>query len=71
MRLFLLRRDGKILGAEWHGWKIKRGVLVDPDGNETTVGQLQAYYLIYQLCHELARSDPQSADRLLRILPGA
>lgn len=71
MRPFKLRRDGKVLGAEWRGWQIKRGVLVDPDGNETTVGQLQAYYLIYQLCHELASSDADSRERIRRILATA
>ena len=68
MKLFMLHRDRKVLGNEWHGWEIKRGVLVNPEGSETTQGQLRAYYLVYQLCHELARTDRESTTRLRRIL---
>ena len=33
VRLFVLHRDGRVLGAGWQGWSIRKDQLVDPDGN--------------------------------------
>lgn len=67
-KLFALYRNGKVLGAEWNEWQIKDGLLVDPEGNQTTQGQLRAYYLIYQLCNELSHLDPVARKRIERIM---
>jgi hypothetical protein len=67
MKLFRLHRDRQVLGAEWDGWLINGGTIVDPDGNETTQEQLRAYVFVYQLCRELAREDPQALQTLQRL----
>ncbi len=65
LRLFELHRKYKILSSPaWDGWEIKGGVLVDPEGNETTQGQLRAYYFVYQLVAELAKDSPEAWERL-------
>jgi hypothetical protein len=43
LRLSVLNRDGRVLDDTWKGWAVHRSKLVDPDGNETTQGQLRAY----------------------------
>ena len=35
VRLFMLHREGRVLGAQWKGWQVKPDSLVDPEGNET------------------------------------
>lgn len=54
MRLFLLHREGRVLGSEWKDWRVKADGLVDPDGNETTRAQLRAYFYIVQFARGLA-----------------
>ncbi|MEO8465258.1 MAG: hypothetical protein ABI640_07935 [Gammaproteobacteria bacterium] len=60
--LFELHRDRKILASpEWDGWIAKGALLVDPEGNETTQGQLRAYFSVYQLVRELTRGNSHLA----------
>ena len=62
LRLFVLHRDGRVLGPEWREWSVQKDDLVSPEGQETTQGQLNAYWLIMQLARELAR-DNRKATR--------
>lgn len=70
-RLFELHRERQILGHEWRGWIVKGNRLVDPEGHETTQGQLRAYYQVYQLCRELMRDDADALARFADILANA
>ena len=60
-KLFLMHARGKALSSEWRDWSVKGGILVDPEGQETTQGQLRAYALVWQLASELSRKDPEAA----------
>ena len=62
LRLFVLHRDGRVVGPEWTGWTIRRDQLVDPEGNRTTQAQLRAYWMIVQLARELAREAGRDED---------
>jgi hypothetical protein len=70
-RLFVLHRDGRVLGPEWREWKVHRDRLVSPEGQETTQGQLAAYWLIVQLASDLASRDPEGREEYRRILQSA
>jgi hypothetical protein len=63
-RLFTLYRDRKVLTDEWDGWIVKRELLVDPDGAESTQGQLRAYHFVYQLAYALVQDSPANRQRL-------
>jgi hypothetical protein len=67
-RLFVLHRDGCVLGPEWKDWKVHKDRLVSPEGQETTQGQLAAYWLIVQLASDLASRDPDAKEEYRRIL---
>jgi hypothetical protein len=57
LRLFELHRDGRVLGApEWLEWRVEGALLVDPEGNATSQGQLRAYAIAIRLFLEMARS---------------
>ena len=71
LRLFVLIRDGRVLDDTCKGWAVHRGKLLDPDGNETTQGQLRAYWLILQLARELAANDSKALEEFRRILRSA
>lgn len=58
LRLFLLNRDGRILGAEWEGFSIRGGTMWDPYGKPLTAGQLRAYEIALQMLRELMRGNP-------------
>lgn len=61
MKLFALYAAERVLDDKWEpGWIARRGVLVDPDGNECSRKLLRAYPFIVQLCRVLAY---QSADQ--------
>jgi hypothetical protein len=60
-----------VLGAEWYGWHVKKNLLVDPEGNATTQGQLRAYYYVYQLARELAKTDVGAMTRFQELLKAA
>lgn len=34
-RLFILHRDGRVLGPGWEDWAVRSDRLFDPDGNQT------------------------------------
>lgn len=70
-RLFVLHRDGQVLGPEWRDWKVHKNRLVSPEGQETTQGQLAAYWLIVQLASDLASRDPEAREEYCRILRSA
>jgi hypothetical protein len=36
LRLFVLHRDGRVLGPEWGEWAVHKDKLVSPEGQETT-----------------------------------
>jgi hypothetical protein len=68
LRLVELHRSRKVLTSPaWDGWLVNGEALAGPDGKELTQGQLRAYELIYQLCHELGRERPDFAERLAMI----
>ena len=66
--LFLLYRNRRVLGDEWDGWSINGNLLVDPEGNETTQGQLRAYYHVYQLCRELSKGREDAQQELATLM---
>jgi hypothetical protein len=57
LRLFLLNRDGRILGAEWEGFSVRGGTMWDPYGKPLTAGQLRAYEIALQMLRELMRGN--------------
>jgi hypothetical protein len=63
-KLFLLHRDRRVLGATWRDWIIKPDSIVDPDGNETSRGQLHNYFWIVQFARRMAydREDGASVE---------
>lgn len=68
-RLFELHRDWHVMSSPaWAGWRVKGDVLVDPEGNETTQGQLRAYSLVYQLARELMRDNEAAKARFQEIM---
>lgn len=67
-RLFVLHRDGRVLGPEWRDWAVHKNKLVSPEGQETTQSQLNAYWLVMQLAHELTKQDPKARNEFYRIL---
>ena len=71
LRLFALHRDQRALDEHWIGWKLHKGVLIDPEGNSLTQGQLRAYGLVMQLAAELVKRDPESSERYRAILRSA
>jgi len=71
LRLFVMHRDGRVLGPEWGKWAVHQNKLVSPEGQETTQGQLNAYWLIMQLALELARQDPLARAEFERLLRSA
>ena len=68
LRLFVLHRDGRVLGPEWREWSVHKDKLVSPEGQETTQGQLNAYWLVMQLARELTEKDPEARQEFYRIL---
>ena len=71
LRLFILHRDGRVLGPEWRDWSVHKDKLVNPFGQESTHGQLNAYWLIMQLARELARDNQKATEEFFRILRSA
>lgn len=71
LRLFALHRDGRVLGDEWKRWKVNKGLIVDPDGNETTQSQLHGYFLILQWVAEVASRDPETQRQYFELLKRA
>lgn len=67
-RLFVLHRDGRVLGPEWRDWAVHKNKLVSPEGQETTQSQLSAYWLVMQLARELTKDDPAARKEFYRIL---
>jgi hypothetical protein len=59
LRLFVLHRDELVLDAEWRGFHIRRGAIVDPAGNVTTRAQLEGYAMILQWVAHWASCDPK------------
>lgn len=69
VKLFVLHRDRRVLGPEWHGWLVKADSIVDPEGNETTRPLLHNYQFIMQFARqsaaELGEQRRQEFDELL------
>jgi hypothetical protein len=59
LRLFVLHRDGRVLGEGWEGWQSRAGTIVDPDGNATSARQLMTYFYVMQFAAALAAQDPR------------
>jgi len=69
LRLWSLYGQRRVLGDEWAGWLINGHSIVDPDGNATTVGQLNAYWIVMQLAAEYARQlGPAQQERFYEAL---
>lgn len=68
LRLFVLHRDGRVLGPEWREWFVHKNKLVSPEGQETTQSQLNAYWLVMQLARELTEKDPEARQEFYPIL---
>jgi hypothetical protein len=68
LRMFTLHREERVLGTGWHGWRVRDGVIVDPEGNSTSASQLRAYALIVQFAAELAKRDPVEYERYRTLL---
>lgn len=68
LKLFVLHRDGRVLGPEWREWAVHKDKLVSPEGQETTQNQLNAYWLVMQLARELTEKDPEARQEFYRIL---
>lgn len=68
LRLFVLHRDGRVLGPEWRDWAVRKNKLISPEGQESTQGQLNAYWLVMQLARELTKDNPRARDAFYRIL---
>ncbi len=61
-KLFLLHRDRMVLTRQWNGWLVTPTAIVDPDGNETSRGQLRNYHFMIQYCRELIRRSDRPDD---------
>lgn len=72
VRLFVLHRDRRVLTDEWKGWLVKRDVLVDPEGNETSRDLLRNYVLMLQFARGLADEvrGKKGRDQYFRVLTG-
>jgi hypothetical protein len=68
LKLFELHRDGRVLGDEWDGWAVRKGMLCDPEGHETTQAQLRAYPFVWQLAHEYTRQNEAARTELSRLI---
>lgn len=69
LKLFRLHAARRVLAAPaWDGWSVRDDRILDPEGNETTQGQLRAYYLVYQHCRELAKRDCDATAELERLM---
>lgn len=68
LKLFKLHLEGRVLTDEWAGWGVRRGVLCDPEGHETTQPQLRAYPFVWQLAHEYGRQNQAAQAELSRII---
>lgn len=60
LRLFVLHRDGRVLGEGWEGWHAHGGTIADPDGNVTSARQLMNYFFVMQFAAALAARDPRT-----------
>jgi hypothetical protein len=60
LRLFVLHRDGRVLGEGWQGWQARAGTIADPDGNVTSARQLMNYFFVMQFAAALAAQDPRT-----------
>jgi hypothetical protein len=67
LKLFELHRDGRVLGPEWDGWGVRKDVLCDPEGRETTQSQLRAYPIIWQLAREYGRQNSTADATITRL----
>jgi len=50
---------------------VPKDKLISPEGQETTYGQLNAYWLVIQLARDLASKDPDAYEDFNRILRSA
>lgn len=61
-KLYELHREGKILGPEWDGWRIKGNKLLDPHGKHVTPELLEIWELVWQIA---ASKDPDGYHAIL------
>ena len=71
LHLFVLHRDGRVLGPDWGDWSVHGDVMISPEGKRTTKGQLNAYWLVMQLARDLTEKDPKARQEFYRILASA
>lgn len=68
LRLFMLHANGRVLGDDWKGWRVERGVIFDPEGMATSRRQLHAYGIMMQFAQSLASEHPTWRERYYDIL---
>jgi hypothetical protein len=71
LRLFVLHRDGRVLGDGWEGWIAGVGTIADRDGNVTSARQLTNYFNVMQFAAALAAQDPRTVREWQEILKRA
>jgi hypothetical protein len=71
LRLFVLHRDRRVLGAGWEGWHCDGGTISDPDGNVTSARQLANYFYVMQFAAALAVRDPSTVREWHELLKRA
>ena len=58
-----------MLTPAWRGWCVRDGTLVDPEGNETSQGQLRSYFMVLQWVAAVASRDlPETLQQYYDLL---
>jgi len=55
-RLWWLHVQGRILGEEWHSFRVRGTVLINPDGHEFTEEEIRKVPFLYTKIAELERA---------------
>jgi hypothetical protein len=71
VRLFVLHRDGRVLGKSWEGWIATDDAIADPAGNVTTKRQLSSYSFVLQFAAAMAARDPETQKEWYELLKRA
>ena len=70
LKLFQLYAQEQVLTSEFRRFRIRKNILVDPQGLTFTVAQLEMYHMMLQAYGEAARSskDPAVIERYYELL---
>lgn len=66
--LFVLHRDGKVLGPEWRGFRIEGPYLHDPGGKQARSSQIENWNVLLQWAATLAARDPKTQQEYYDLL---